>query len=101
MKAVWFNGNPIDEEELWEKVSLSCPTVELVDGRLTRNAGEWALKYVTLDMDVQKACNTSAASLNFINLSGRDALAITLDLPTLFPNCTSLEIKETEVKDLE
>jgi tubulin--tyrosine ligase-like protein 12 len=98
LKAIWLNDNPIcdNEENTWrlfEQVEGHHPNIEVLNSKFTRNAGAWALQFVSHCPDLE--------SITHLDLSDRDFMRADPHLLELMPRLTTLNIKGNVIADTE
>lgn len=72
LKAVFLNYNPVLETENFSEILLEAfPGIELLNSKLTKNAGEFGLKFCHYNYSVEKATKLRTVMLKQLNLSKR------------------------------
>lgn len=102
LKVIWLNENPIaeDSEKLIKIIEETCPKVEILNSKFTKNITHWGVKfghlYPRLDrfdtFDLSKATHLNLSSRNVFNLEN-------FDLFTQLPALTSIDVKKHEIDD--
>lgn len=106
LKAIWLNGNPVIDtagEQLLQTIEAKYPNIELWNSKFTKNATDWAIKFVTFGCDAHRASTTPSASLRYLKVDRRDVFKIA-DLQGVFakfPKLRHLSLKDHELDSLE
>ena len=55
LKALWLNDNPVSQEEepLFEHIEENYRSIEILNSKLTTNAGIWALQFLTNCLELE------------------------------------------------
>jgi tubulin--tyrosine ligase-like protein 12 len=94
LKALWLNENPIskDEASLFKYFEDFYPDIEILNSKFTKNAKEWALKYV---------CNTlELESVIDVDLSDRDIVRVSPEILNVIRSIVVLDISGNNINEV-
>lgn len=107
LRVLWLNGNPLSEidngEYLKGIIEKEYPKIEILNSKFTRNAGKFAVRAASLNMDFTKIIEDQIP-LNSIDLSGRNfsnIQNITETFTALSKEAKELDLRDTELRDNE
>lgn len=82
-------------------VEENHPQIELLNSKFTRNAGEFIIKYVSLNMNCEAANDTPNEEIYRLDLSDRDIFRVDkealLSLGIAFENVRSMVLQDTDL----
>ena len=107
LRVLWLNGNPISEidngELLRGFIEKEYPQIEVLNSKFTRNAGRFAVRAASMNMDFTKIIDESLP-LHLIDLSGRNFFNIQ-NISEVFSefskHAKELDLRDTELRDNE
>jgi tubulin--tyrosine ligase-like protein 12 len=91
LKAVWLNENPVSKDEagLFAYFEQFWPEVEILNSKFTRNAGLWALQYVSNSVNLDRVTE--------LDLSDRNIQKIDPGIMKQFASLRSLDISNNKL----
>lgn len=86
LKGLWLNNNPISQDEngLFQYFEDFYPNIEILNSKFTKNAGKWALQYVSNALDLEEVRN--------LDLSDRNVTRCSPSVLRLLPNVRNINL---------
>ena len=100
---MWLNDNPVSDnsEALFDLIETKFPHIEMLNSKLTKNAGEWGLKFANTSPNLHKMEKITIETLKSLDLSGRDAFRIKdIEVFAKMKELRTLNLKEHALQDL-